>query len=87
MTKVFSGTLSDWLGMRKGLALAGYGLAIAYVPLTMVVMNATYAASAYPAGWLSDRMDRRLVLAMGAGVLIVADLVLAGASGIAWLIL
>lgn len=27
ITKVFSGTLSDWLGQRKRLAAAGYGLA------------------------------------------------------------
>jgi MFS family permease len=64
------------------LRASSLGLAIAYVPLTMVVMNVAYAACAYPAGWLSDRIDRRIVLAMGAGVLIIADLVLAGARGI-----
>ena len=35
------------------------GLKIAYVPLVMVVMNVVYAASSYPAGWLSDRIDQR----------------------------
>lgn len=33
IVKVFSGVLSDWLGRRKGLALAGYGLAAATKPL------------------------------------------------------
>ena len=62
------------------------GLASDYVPLVMVAMNAAYAASAYPAGKLSDRMDRRFVLAAGALVLVIADVVLAGANGIAGLI-
>src|SRR5215470_5450936 len=33
VTKMFSGTLSDWLGKRKGLTLFGYGLAAATKPL------------------------------------------------------
>jgi MFS family permease len=57
------------------------GLGIAYVPAVLVVMNAAYALSAYPAGWLSDRANRWGVLAVGAALLIAADLVLAlGAS-------
>jgi MFS family permease len=58
------------------------GLSIALVPLVMVVMNAVYAVSAYPAGRLSDKMDRRLVLAIGLVVLIVSDIVLALATGV-----
>jgi MFS family permease len=48
----------------------------------MVVMNVMYAVSAYPAGHLSDRMDRRLVLAAGFGVLIGSDVVLALATSV-----
>src|SRR5574338_97337 len=33
IVKVFSGTLSDWLGRRKELAVAGYGLAALSKPL------------------------------------------------------
>jgi MFS family permease len=58
------------------------GLSIALVPLVMVVMNVVYAVSAYPAGRLSDKMDRRLVLAAGLVVLIVSDVVLALATGV-----
>ena len=43
-------------------------------------MNVVYAASAYPAGAFSDRMDRRVLLVAGCGVLIAADLVLAPAA-------
>ena len=62
------------------------GLAIALVPMVFVVMNVVYAVSAYPAGTLSDRMDRRIVLAVGLVALIAADVVLALATGI-WLVM
>jgi MFS family permease len=55
------------------------GLSLTFVPLVMVVMSVVYAASAYPMGRLSDRMDRRVLLAIGLAVLLLADLVLAGA--------
>ena len=58
------------------------GLPIALVPAVMVLMNVVYAASAYPAGVLSDRVDRYTVLIAGLVLLIVADAVLAMAAGI-----
>jgi len=57
-----------------------------YVPFVLVLMNAVYAASSYPAGHLSDRTDRRLVLTLGGIALIAANVALAGAHGIASLI-
>lgn len=56
------------------------GLSVAWVPLVMVVMAIFYALSAYPAGWLSDRISRTKLLCMGMGLLILADLVLAGSG-------
>lgn len=53
------------------------GLAMALVPVVMVLMNGVYAVIAAPAGGLSDRMDRRVVLAAGLGVLVLADVALA----------
>jgi MFS family permease len=61
------------------------GLGNDYVPMVLVVMNVVYAASSYPAGHLSDRIDRRVVLASGAIVLMVADVILARAAGFVWL--
>jgi len=58
------------------------GLPVSLVPLVMVVMNVVYAVSAYPAGHLSDKIDRRLVLAAGLVVLIGSDVVLALATGV-----
>jgi MFS family permease len=58
------------------------GVPMALVPLVMVAMNLTYAASAYPFGALSDAMNHRKLLGLGLGVLVAADLVLA--SGTNW---
>lgn len=58
------------------------GLPLALVPLVLVGLNVVYAASAYPMGALSDRLDRRLVLGTGFLALIFADLALAFAGGI-----
>ncbi|HEF4775880.1 MFS transporter [Burkholderia multivorans] len=57
------------------------GLDIAWIPAVMVAMSAAYSLSAWPAGILSDRLDRRVLLALGMAMLIVADLLLgAGTS-------
>jgi MFS family permease len=56
------------------------GVSVAWVPLVMVVMSMVYSLSAYPAGILSDRMNRRSVLATGLLLLILADLLLAWAN-------
>lgn len=53
------------------------GIPIALVPLVMVAMNLVYAASAYPFGKLSDRINHSKLLGAGLFVLIAADLVLA----------
>jgi MFS family permease len=53
------------------------GIPIALTPLVMVAMNLIYAASAYPFGKLSDRVQHTRLLALGLVVLIAADLVLA----------
>jgi MFS family permease len=53
------------------------GLALGYVPVVMVVMNFFYAGFAYPAGVLSDRISRRMLLLAGLALLTAADVVLA----------
>lgn len=53
------------------------GIPLPFVPLTIVVMNIAYAASAYPFGKLSDRVSHQSLLAAGLVVLLLADLVLA----------
>ena len=56
------------------------GLALGYVPLVMVVMNAFYAGFAYPAGLAADRVSRRTLLLARLAMLITADVVLALAA-------
>lgn len=53
------------------------GLPIMLVPAVLVLMNVVYAAAAYPAGVMSDRTNRVVVLAIGIVLLIAADLALA----------
>ena len=59
------------------------GLADSFAPLVLVIMNVIYALSAYPFGRLADRMSHGKLLAAGLAVLILSDLVLAQASGLA----
>jgi MFS family permease len=56
------------------------GVSLVLVPLVLVVMNVAYAASAYPAGYLSDRLDRRYILAVGCAVLLGSEIVLGVAT-------
>ena len=59
------------------------GLPDTYAPLVLVTMNVVYALAAYPMGKLADRMSHRTLLGAGLVVLILADLVLAQAPGLA----
>ncbi|HXF66519.1 MAG TPA: MFS transporter [Burkholderiales bacterium] len=59
------------------------GLADAYAPLVLVIMNVVYAISAYPAGRLADRMSHGKLLAAGLAVLVLSDIVLAQAQALA----
>lgn len=61
------------------------GMALALVPLVLVLMNLVYAALAYPFGKLADRMPHRRLLLLGILPLILADLLLAHRAGMAWL--
>jgi MFS family permease len=65
------------------LRAADAGLPAMLAPAVMVLMSVVYAASAYPAGVLADRMDHGRLLLIGLGVLVVADLMLALAPGLA----
>ncbi|MCP3471838.1 MFS transporter [Bradyrhizobium sp. CCGUVB1N3] len=53
------------------------GLNAMWVPAVLVLMNIVYALSAYPAGALSDRINRTGLLALGLVFLAAADLALA----------
>ena len=57
------------------------GLPVGLSPLVLVLMSVVFSLSAYPVGLLADRMDRGILLALGFVSLIVAELLLAEASG------
>src|SRR5450631_1339991 len=58
------------------------GLALALIPFVFVWMNLIYAATATPAGILSDRIGRVKLLSCGLGALFIADLTLAFVPGL-----
>ena len=60
----------------------GLGLSLALAPLVLVVMNIVYSLSAYPLGALSDKVDRKAMLAGGFVILIVSDVILATAPNL-----
>jgi MFS family permease len=53
------------------------GMALAWVPVVLVVMNVAYTAIAYPAGVAADRGHRKALLVWGMVALIVSDLAIA----------
>jgi MFS family permease len=59
------------------------GLPDSFAPLVLVIMNVVYAVSAYPLGRLADRVSHQKLLGAGLAVLILSDLVLAQAQGLA----
>ena len=61
------------------------GLALALIPLVLVIMNVIYAAGAYPLGILADKMRHRSLLALGILPLIAADVLLAHSGQLPWL--
>nr|WP_245262681.1 MFS transporter [Ensifer sp. BR816] len=57
------------------------GMSPALAPVVLVVMSFAYSLSAYPAGVLSDRLNRLPLLVLGLSLLVVADLALAFTTG------
>jgi MFS family permease len=53
------------------------GLALAYLPLVLIMMNVAFAVTAYPAGTAADQQRHRLLLIAGLAMLIAADIALA----------
>jgi MFS family permease len=58
------------------------GLSDMLAPAVLVLMNIVYAITAYPAGHLADRINRRSLLGVGIIVLMAADLALAHAGSL-----
>jgi MFS family permease len=56
------------------------GIALALVPIVLVVMNVAYTATAYPAGVAADRGYRKALLVWGLVALIASDLVIASTT-------
>ncbi len=69
--------LSNYSGAFMILQATNAGLSTCEVPLVMVIQNIMAFASAFPAGWLSDRIGRRILLGVGFSITVGANLLLA----------
>jgi MFS family permease len=59
------------------------GLPLVLIPLVLVAVNVFYSLASYPAGVISDRVNRLTMLISGFALLIAADVVLAMFGGVA----
>lgn len=62
------------------------GLALALVPLVMVLMNIVYSIGAYPFGILADKLPHHRLLIVGIVPLVIADLLLAQSQQLGWVV-
>jgi len=74
--------LSNFSGAFLILRAEQTGLAIYLISLVMIIQNFATAITAYPVGYLSDRMGRRSMMALGILLIILADLFLAWGESI-----
>ncbi|HUX78882.1 MAG TPA: MFS transporter [Alphaproteobacteria bacterium] len=79
LTLLLSGIfmLSNFSGAFLILRIRETGIDIHLIPLVMVVQNFATALTAYPVGYLSDRMGRRSMMALGIFLVILSNLLLA----------
>lgn len=64
-------------------ALVTFGLSAKYMPMILIVYNATYSSVSYPAGKISDKVGRINMLIIGFICLLVGDAFLSAANNIA----
>lgn len=74
--------ISNFSGAFLLLRAEQTGLDVHLIPLVMVVQNMATAMTAYPVGYLSDKMGRRSMMALGILLVIIADLLLAKGGSI-----
>ena len=84
LTLLLSGLfmVSNFSGAFLLLRAEQTGIDLHLVPLVMVVQNIATACTAYPVGYLSDKMGRRSMMALGVLFVIIADLLLAKGGSI-----
>jgi MFS family permease len=84
LTLLLSGLfmLSNFSGAFLILRAEQTGLAIYLTSLVMIIQNFATSGTAYPVGYLSDRMGRRSMMASGIVLLILADMLLAWGNSV-----
>lgn len=68
--------LSNFSGAFLILKAESTGLDIYLIPLVMMIQNIATASTAYPVGYLSDKIGRRSMMALGISLVVISDLFL-----------
>lgn len=79
-------TLSNYSGAFLLLQAENVGLDKGLIPIVMIAQNLSAMLAAYPIGRISDRIDRRYLLAIGFSMVIISGLFLSFACGL-WMLL
>ena len=74
--------ISNFSGAFLILRAEQTGVDLHLIPLVMVIQNIATTATAYPAGFLSDKIGKRFMMAVGIGLVIIANILLANGSSI-----
>jgi MFS family permease len=84
LTLLLSGLfmLSNFSGAFLILRAEQTGLELHLIPLVMIIQNFATAGIAYPVGYLSDKMGRRSMMALGILLVILSDVFLAWGTSI-----
>lgn len=69
--------ISNFSGAFLILRTEQTGLDIHMIPLVMVIQNIATTLTAYPAGYLSDKVGKRIMLLLGIVLVIISDILLA----------
>ncbi len=85
VTSVFM--ISNYSGIYSILQAKRVGLSTADVPLVMILQNLFAMISAFPMGRLADKMDRRILLAIGFVITIISNCFLGFASSIPFILI
>ena len=80
-------TLSNYSGVYMILQAERQGLSAADVPIVMVLQNLCAMLSAFPVGYLSDKIDRRILLAAGFFVTILGNFCLGFGGSVPYILM
>ena len=78
--------VSNYSGAFMILQAKGAGITESFIPIVMVLQNVAAFLSAFPAGWLSDKIGRNKLLMLGFAIVILSNSLLAMTNAIVFVL-